>query len=137
MYPTKYYSKQLCWQKSILLSELSSNWLVPNQAALKNAYLVKHKHLQVDHPMYQCQTIHQLSSQISLAFRFNDKEVAHNTTIDAKMGADDVYDITAIANLKKNEVDDESNVVCLVKIANTNYEKKATVLYDGMEKYSF
>lgn len=49
------------------------------------------------------------------------------------MGDDDVYDITAIANLKKNEVDDESNVVCLVKIPNTNYEKKATVLYDGME----
>lgn len=53
------------------------------------------------------------------------------------MGADEVYDVTAVANLKKNEVDDESNVVCLVKIPNTNYEKKETVLYDGMAKNLF
>ena len=45
------------------------------------------------------------------------------------------YNITLTAEISKDDIEDESEVTCLVKIPNTEYETKDTVTYDGMKNF--
>lgn len=53
------------------------------------------------------------------------------------MISDSSYNITLRTEIPKDDIDDESEVTCLVQIPNTEYEAKDTVTYDGMNKFPF
>lgn len=51
------------------------------------------------------------------------------------MSSDSSYNITLTTEVPKADIEDESEVTCLVQIPNTEYEASHTVTYDGMKNY--
>lgn len=66
----------------------------------------------------------------SIWIRFDSEEKDVPTDVETKLG-DESYNVTVSAILLKNKIQDESPVSCLVKIPNSEYEKKETITYDG------
>lgn len=51
------------------------------------------------------------------------------------MLANDAYDVVASAELKKSEIEDESEVTCEVEIPNVGYKSTKKITYDGMKSF--
>lgn len=46
--------------------------------------------------------------------------------------ANNLFNVTITAQISKNDISDDSPVTCWIKINETDYEKKETIVYDGM-----
>lgn len=46
---------------------------------------------------------------------------------------ENLFNVTLTARINKSEIEDESEVACVVKIPDTEYEKKESITYDGMK----
>jgi hypothetical protein len=68
-------------------------------------------------------------------FRFNDKEQENVTVTNNKVEDENLYDVEAKLNVKKSDIEDESEVTCLVNIPNSDYTKRETITYDGMKSF--
>jgi hypothetical protein len=64
-------------------------------------------------------------------YRFDDEEKNLSTDVDCK-NVTSLYNVTITAQVSKNDIRDESKVTCLMKINDTDYERKETIIYDGM-----
>lgn len=61
--------------------------------------------------------------------------VERNVTIDEKPTEDNAYDVEVIAQLKRDDVKDDSDVVCEVEIPNSDYKQSEKIVYDGKSSY--
>lgn len=65
-----------------------------------------------------------------VTFWFNEKE-QEDIQSDYKQVDGGIYNVEISAQLKRAQIDDDSNVACLVRIPDANYARKESITYDG------
>lgn len=69
-------------------------------------------------------------SHLYTFLRFNEKE-QEDIQSDYKQVDGGIYNVEISAQLKRAQIDDDSNVACLVRIPDANYSRKESITYDG------
>ncbi|CAG9803828.1 unnamed protein product [Chironomus riparius] len=68
-------------------------------------------------------------------FLFDDEEKNLSTDVDYR-NVTSLYNVTITAQVSKNDIRDESLVTCLMKINDTDYERKESIIYDDPKQTS-
>lgn len=81
-------------------------------------------------------TIYNIYPLPDVKFLFNEEEKSISVDVDTNL-SNNLYNVTLTTQLSKNDIQDESEVTCWMKIMDTEYERRKTIIYDENDGMRF